>query len=171
MAKSTAIGRLTASFAPTNWAASESRCHFGILGFGAALRGKESVRRNSLTTVAAASFDAVSFLNEVRRPAQVASVSKSGQPLLGSLWFLLERQRLWFSSAKAGVLPQAAKRGAPVAVIVDDFDPPTSIRQVRVRGRGQIEPHDAAVVRRIYERYLGPDRSMAAAVSLPGRSI
>jgi hypothetical protein len=42
-------------------------------------------------------------------------------------------------------------------VIVDDFDPPTSIRQVRVRGRGQIEPHDPAVVRRIYERYLGPD--------------
>ena len=84
-------------------------------------------------------------------------MSKQGQPLLGSLWFLVERQRFWFSSAKAGVLPQAAKRGAPVAVIVDDFDPPTSIRQVRVRGRAQIEPHDPAVVRRIYERYLGPD--------------
>jgi hypothetical protein len=42
-------------------------------------------------------------------------------------------------------------------VIVDDFDPPKSIRQVRIRGRAQIEPHDPAVVRRIYERYLGSD--------------
>jgi hypothetical protein len=104
-----------------------------------------------------AAFDAAAFLNELHRPAQVASVSESGQPLLGSLWFLFERKRFWFSSAKAGVLPRAAKRGAPVAVIVDDFDPPTSIRQVRVRGRAQIEPHEPAVVRRIYERYLGSD--------------
>ena len=107
--------------------------------------------------MAGAAFDATAFLNEARRPAQVASVSKSGKPLLGSLWFLFERQRFWFSSARAGVLPQAAKRDAPVAVIVDDFNPPTFIRQVRVRGQGQIEPHDPAVVRRIYERYLGPD--------------
>lgn len=84
-------------------------------------------------------------------------MSESGRPLLGSLWFLFERQRFWFSSAKAGVLPRAAKRGAPVAVIIDDFDPPASIRQVRVRGRAQIEPHDSAVVHRIYERYLGSD--------------
>lgn len=104
-----------------------------------------------------AAFDVHAFLNEVRRPAQVASVSESGQPLLGSLWFLFERQRFWFSSAKVGVLPRAARRGALVAVIVDDFGPPTSIRQVWVRGRGQIEPHEPAVVRRIYERYLGPD--------------
>jgi hypothetical protein len=40
-------------------------------------------------------------------------------------------------------------------VIVDDFNPPISIRQVRVRGHGRIEPHDPDVVRQIYERYLG----------------
>jgi hypothetical protein len=100
-------------------------------------------------------FDAAAFLKEVRRPAQVASVSESGVPLLGSLWFLFERERFWFSSAKASALPRAANRGVPVAVIVDDFDAPTSIRQVRTRGRAQIESHDPAVVQRIYERYLG----------------
>ena len=105
--------------------------------------------------MAGAAFDVTAFLNEVRRPAQVASVSNSGRPLLGSLWFLFERRRFWFSSAKTAVLPEAAERGAPVAVIVDDFDPPRSIRQVRVRGRAQIEPHDAHVVHRIFERYLG----------------
>jgi Pyridoxamine 5'-phosphate oxidase len=107
--------------------------------------------------MAGAAFDATAFLNEAGRSAQVASVSQSAQPLLGSLWFLFDRQRFWFSSAKAGVLPQAAMRGTPIAVIVDDFDPPRNIRQVRIRGRGQIEPHDPAVVRRIYERYLGSD--------------
>jgi hypothetical protein len=104
-----------------------------------------------------AHFDADAFLREDRRPAQVASVSASGTPLLGSLWFLFERHRFWFSSAGASALPSAARRGTPVAVLVDDFDPPASIRQVRVRGRAQIEIHDATVLRRIYERYLGSD--------------
>jgi hypothetical protein len=39
---------------------------------------------------------------------------------------------------------------------VDDFNPPASIRQIRVRGHGRIEPHDPIVIHRVYERYLGP---------------
>ena len=54
--------------------------------------------------MAGAAFDATAFLKEVHRTAQVASVSESGIPLLGSLWFLYERERFWFSSAKSGVL-------------------------------------------------------------------
>jgi len=104
-----------------------------------------------------APFDVDAFLEEDRRPAQVASVSPSGAPLLGSLWFAFERGRFWFSSAADSPLPRAARRGALAAVIVDDFDPPTSIRQIRIRGRAQIEPHDPAVVTRIYRRYLGRD--------------
>jgi Pyridoxamine 5'-phosphate oxidase len=84
-------------------------------------------------------------------------VSASGAPLLGSLWFAFERGRFWFSSAADSPLPRAARRGALAAVIVDDFDPPASIRQVRIRGRAQIEPHDPAMVTRIYRRYLGRD--------------
>jgi hypothetical protein len=101
------------------------------------------------------SFDVRAFLAEAGRPAQVASVSAAGVPLLGSLWFAFESGRFWFSSLAGSPLPRAAARGAPVAVIVDDFSPPQSIRQVRIRGRGQVEPHDAAVVERIYRRYLG----------------
>jgi hypothetical protein len=102
-------------------------------------------------------FDAQAYLAEPGRPAQVAAVSAAGVPLLGSLWFAFERGRFWFSSMAGSPLPQAAARGAPIAVLVDDFTPPHSIRQVRTRGRGQVEPHDAAVVQRIYGRYLGPD--------------
>jgi hypothetical protein len=103
-------------------------------------------------------FDARAFLAEPGRPAQGASVSAGGVPLLGSLWFAFESGRSWFSSMAGSPIPEAAARGEPVAVLVDDFTPPHSIRQVRARGRGQVEAHDAAVVRRIYGRYLGPDQ-------------
>jgi hypothetical protein len=103
-----------------------------------------------------ASFDVVAFLGETGRSAQVASVSPAHAPLLGSLWYLFADGKFWFSSARSSVLPRTAERGLELAVIVDDFNPPASIRQVRVRGRGRIEPYDPDVVRHIYERYLGP---------------
>jgi hypothetical protein len=102
-------------------------------------------------------FDVRAYLAEELRPAQVASVSATGVPLLGSLWFAYAEGRFWFSSFLGSPLPAAASSGRPVAVIVDDFNPPTSIRQVRIRGGGQVEPHDADTVRRIYRRYLGHD--------------
>jgi hypothetical protein len=102
-------------------------------------------------------FDVRAYLDEDLRTAQVASVSAAGAPLLGSLWFAYAAGRFWFSSLGGSALPSAASSGRLVAVIVDDFSPPESIRQVRIRGRGQIEPHDPDAVRRIYRRYLGPD--------------
>jgi hypothetical protein len=104
-----------------------------------------------------APFDIAAFLDEPRRPAQVASVSPSGAPVLGSFWFLFTQGRFWFSSRPDTPLPVAVAHGAEVAVIVDDFSPPQSIRQVRVRGHGRFEPHDAGQVERIYRRYLGAE--------------
>lgn len=89
--------------------------------------------------------------------AQVASVARSGVPILGSLWFMFHEDRFWFSSASGAPLPTAAAEGRQVAVLVDDFSPPDSIRQVRVRGTGRIEPHDPQAVEAIYARYLGQD--------------
>jgi hypothetical protein len=76
------------------------------------------------------------FLNEPMRPAQVSAVSQSGLPLLGSLWFLFEDGRFWFNSLSGTLLLRAASGGTAVAVLVDDFDPPTRIMPVRVRGEG-----------------------------------
>ncbi len=104
-------------------------------------------------------FDLEAFLDEPLRPAQVASVSPSGAPLLGSLWFLFSQGRFWFSSRPHTPLPAAMARGHELAVIVDDFSPPEKIRQVRVRGPGRVEPHEPDKVKRIYERYLGSDIS------------
>lgn len=107
---------------------------------------------------AVAPFDVVAFFDEPLRPAQVAATSPRGVPLLGSLWFLFAHGRFWFSSwPDSPLLTAAVDGGSDVAVIVDDFSPPDSIRQVRVRGPGRLEPHDPDVVERIYGRYLGGD--------------
>jgi hypothetical protein len=103
-----------------------------------------------------ATFDVGAFLDETGRSAQVAALSPMLVPLLGSLWYLFDNRKFWFRSPTSSPLVRAAERGVELAVIVDDFNPPVSIRQVRVRGHGRIEPHDPVVVRRVYERYLGP---------------
>lgn len=103
------------------------------------------------------SFDLAAFLAEPLRLAQVASVSPRGTPLLGSLWFLFADGRFWFTSHPATPFAKAAGRGAAVAVLVDQFDPPQAIRQLRVRGLSRVEGHDSQRVSAIYRRYLGPD--------------
>lgn len=85
----------------------------------------------------------------------MAAVSPALAPLLGSLWYLFDNCKFWFRSPTSSPLVRAAERGVELAVIVDDFNPPASIRQIRVRGHGRIEPHDPVVVGRVYERYLG----------------
>lgn len=102
-----------------------------------------------------ASFDVDAFLGETSRSAQVAAVSPALAPLLGSLWYLFDDRKFWFRSPISSALVRAAERGVELAVIVDEFNPPASIRQVRVRGHGRAEPHDSDLIRRIYERYLG----------------
>jgi hypothetical protein len=119
---------------------------------------RQDPNRDTLLPVTAnAPFDIAAFLDEPLRPAQVASVSPSGTPVLGSFWFLFEQGRFWFSSRPDTPIPVAVSHGAEVAVIVDDFSPPESIRQVRVRGLGHFEPHDPGLVERMYRRYLGAE--------------
>jgi hypothetical protein len=108
------------------------------------------------------------FLNEPMRPAQVSAVSQSGLPVLGSLWFLFEDGRFWFNSLSGTPLLKAASDGTAVAVLVDDFDPPGRIMQVRVRGEGSIESPDSERVARIYGRYLG-EPVASWPLSFPGR--
>jgi hypothetical protein len=117
--------------------------------------GRVEIVRRSLDKVDKATFDVDAFLGEVRRSAQVAAVSPALVPLLGSLWYLFDSSKFWFRSPLSSPLVRAAERGGELAVIVDDFNPPVSIRQIRVRGHSRIEHHDPALVRQLYERYLG----------------
>lgn len=101
--------------------------------------------------------DPFAFLAEPLRPAQCAAVSPSGAPMIGSFWFLFDQGQFWFSSRRQTPLATAAAKGTEIAVIVDDYSPPGSIRQIRVRGPGRVESQDREKVQRIYERYLGGD--------------
>ena len=95
------------------------------------------------------------FLAEDLRMAQVAAVTRSGSPLLGSLWFVFDDGRFWFTNHPSSPFVAAVQRRVDLAVLIDQFDPPDRIRQIRVSGPGRIEAHDARRVRQIYERYLG----------------
>lgn len=102
-------------------------------------------------------FDLKGFLDEPRRMAQVATVSPHGLPLLGSVWFQFAAGRFWFTSHPSTPFGRAAERGATVAVLVDQFDPPQAIRQLRIRGTSRIEQHDPHRVHAIFQRYLGTE--------------
>ena len=108
------------------------------------------------------------FLDEPMRPAQVSAVTPSGVPLLGSLWFLFEGGRFWFNSLEGTPLLKAAGDRRAIAVLVDDFNPPKRIIQIRVRGEGSIEPRDPERIARIYRRYLG-DSVASWPLSFPER--
>jgi hypothetical protein len=73
--------------------------------------------------------------------------------------FDLDQSRFWFSSKADTPLLNAAANGQLIAVIVDEFEPPDRITQVRVRGRGRLESHDPERVASIYRRYLGEELS------------
>lgn len=102
-------------------------------------------------------FDVAAFLAEPMRPAQVSAVSPTGLPLLGSLWFLYQDHRFWFTSRLQSPLVVAMSVGSEVAVIVDEFEPPDHIRQIRVRGPGALEPQDRGRIHLLFRRYLGED--------------
>jgi hypothetical protein len=50
------------------------------------------------------------------------------------------RRTVWFASHPSTPFGRAAERAASVAVLVDQFDPPQAIRQLRIRGTSRIEP-------------------------------
>ena len=103
-------------------------------------------------------FDLVAFLDEPLRPASVATVGERGGPALGSLWYIFEERRFWFTS-RDGQAPflLAARAGRDVAVMVETFEPPEQIQLLRATGPARIEPRDAARIEKVYRRYLGHD--------------
>ncbi|MEC3979966.1 pyridoxamine 5'-phosphate oxidase family protein [Amycolatopsis sp. H20-H5] len=102
-------------------------------------------------------FDLFSFLDEPGRPASLATVTTSGKPALGMMWFAFEDGRFWFHTPDQAGRPvpflNAARAGRDVAAMVATFDPP-DVRQVRVTGPARIEYRDVARIERIYHRYV-----------------
>jgi nitroimidazol reductase NimA-like FMN-containing flavoprotein (pyridoxamine 5'-phosphate oxidase superfamily) len=102
-----------------------------------------------------------SFLGEARAPLRLACNGASGAPLLASLWFVAEGDRLWC----------ATPRSARVVELLSD-DPRCAFEVARdappyrgVRGQGRATLHDdrgPEVLERLIDRYLDdPDGDFA----------
>jgi hypothetical protein len=100
-------------------------------------------------------FDVDAFL---ARPL-VARVATNG-PTVRPVWYLWEEQAFWVLTGPWTKLVTRVRTDPGLALIVDECDVVTGVvRQVIVRGRGELLPFDVPRGRRKLVRYLGADES------------
>jgi PPOX class probable F420-dependent enzyme len=100
------------------------------------------------------------FLLEGTRTAKVATVMADGAPHVMPVWFVLDGDRIVFTTGRSSVKGRDLRRDPRVAIVVEDDTPPFAF--VHVRGRAQIsEDLDAMLpfATAIGARYMGADRA------------
>ncbi|UED87494.1 pyridoxamine 5'-phosphate oxidase family protein [Streptomyces profundus] len=108
-----------------------------------------------ITFPADAPFDAESMLAE----PLVARVASPG-PVVRPVWYLWERSAFWVFIGPWSRLLGQLPRTPDFNLVVDVCDVHTgTVRQVRARGTGTVEPFDVHLARRKLVRYLGPDET------------
>lgn len=82
-------------------------------------------------------------------------------PRLSPLWFLWEDGSVWIVAQLDGrSYPERVRQDPRSAVGIVDFDPATGrVEHVGMRGEATLEPYDEDRARRLFEKYLGPERS------------
>ena len=107
----------------------------------------------------ARSVDVDEFLS---RPlfAHLATATADGAPRDSPVWFLWDEGAVWIIGEPTDSFPERVKGEPRCAVGVVDFDRRRGLVQhVGIRGRGSVEPWDAARARRLLARYLGSDEA------------
>ncbi|GIF75745.1 pyridoxamine 5'-phosphate oxidase family protein [Asanoa siamensis] len=100
-------------------------------------------------------FDVEAFL---ARPL-TARLATSG-PTVRPVWYLWEDSAFWIITGRWWRVHAHVKADPRIALVVDECDLATGIvRQVIVRGRGELVPFDLPRGRRKLRRYLGVDES------------
>jgi PPOX class probable F420-dependent enzyme len=100
------------------------------------------------------------FLLEGTRTAKVATVMADGAPHVMPVWFVLDGDRIVFTTGRRSVKGRDLRRDPRVAIIVEDDTPPFAF--VHVRGRAQISEDLDAMLRfatAIGARYMGAERA------------
>jgi PPOX class probable F420-dependent enzyme len=100
------------------------------------------------------------FLLEGTRTAKVATVMADGAPHVMPVWFVLDGDRIVFTTGRGSVKGRDLRRDPRVAIVVEDDTPPFAF--VHVRGRAQISEDLDAMLRfatAIGARYMGADRA------------
>jgi hypothetical protein len=90
----------------------------------------------------------------------LAQESESGARV-SPLWFRWEDETLWNVARLEGrSYPDRVREFPRSAAAVVDFDPPTGrVEHVGMRGVARLEPYDEALAGRLFEKYLGEDRT------------
>jgi nitroimidazol reductase NimA-like FMN-containing flavoprotein (pyridoxamine 5'-phosphate oxidase superfamily) len=108
------------------------------------------------------------FLQQMRIPIRLASVTSTGWPLVVSLWYLYENGRLYCATQKTAKIVAHLRREPRCAFEVAADLPP--YRGVRGQGKAAIIPERGEeMLSRLLERYL-KDTSSSLAQLLLARS-
>lgn len=102
-----------------------------------------------------------SFLQQMRIPVRLAAVTRTGWPLVVSLWYLYENGRLYCATQKTAKIVTHLSREPRCAFEVAGDQPP--YRGVRGQGKARISPgRGLEILTRLLERYLGGTSSSLA---------
>jgi hypothetical protein len=96
------------------------------------------------------------------RPLFCFFAQRSGHgPRLSPLWFLWEEETIWnVARLSDRSYPERVNEYPRSAVAVVDFDPATGrVEHVGMRGRATIEPYDSGRADRLFEKYLGGQKT------------
>jgi PPOX class probable F420-dependent enzyme len=100
------------------------------------------------------------FLLEGTRTGKVSYVAADGRPLIAPVWFIVEGDRLVFSTGKDTAKGRALARDPRVAVCVDLEQPPYAF--VQVQGVAELSEDPADLLKTataIGARYMGAERA------------
>jgi len=102
-----------------------------------------------------------SFLQQIRIPLRLASVTNTGWPLAISLWYLYENGRFYCATQKTAKIVAHLERESRCAFEVAADEPP--YRGVRGRGKAIILPQRGEeILARLLERYFNNTSSTFA---------
>lgn len=96
------------------------------------------------------------------RPLFCFFAQRSGHgPRLSPLWFLWEEETIWnVARLSDRSYPERVNEYPRSAVAVVDFDPATGrVEHVGMRGRATIEPYDSGRADRLFQKYLGGQKT------------
>jgi PPOX class probable F420-dependent enzyme len=101
-----------------------------------------------------------SFILRGTRTAKVATVMEDGRPHVMPVWFVLDGERIVFTTGANSVKGRNLQRDPRIALVVDDDEPPFAF--VHVRGHVTIHKDLDDLLRfatAIGSRYMGEDRA------------
>ena len=95
----------------------------------------------------------INYLDSISIPIRLSVVLPSGWPIIVSLWFILEGEKLWLATPKTAHIVKALLETDRCAFEVSSDKPPYQ----GVRGRGIIKVHDnegERILHSVIDKYL-----------------